>query len=231
MKGVCEQSTRSKIEKKSVLIADNQTIIREGIKYRIEKDQDFKIVGESASDRNVIEQVKQTLPDILIFDFPENLINGLRTIRQLKDHFNKVKILVYTNIIDPNPVVKSLKAGTDGYVLKKSDSSVLIKGIHTILEGNSFIDYSLLPLIISVVKSFPTGKVIDDPKYNQLTERETEVFELVTKGKKSREIAERLYISLKTVETHRYNIFKKLSLSTVHELIDYAEKIGFDFYD
>ena len=213
--------------KKRVLIVEDHPMLREGIKYTISEDGLFEIAGETSSGKHIIDLLRNSSVDIIILDISLEDINGLTMVGQIKHEFQDIKIIVYTMHNKKDYIIEAFKAGVDGYVIKDSVPSVLIKGMRKVLDGNFFIDSELAPEIVNAIIALPDKyQLVDDASYNSLSGREKEVMKFVIEGYKSREIAEKLFITEKTVETHRSHILKKLQLSNAHELFRYAEKIG-----
>lgn len=214
-------------EKYSVLIVEDHPMLREGIKNLISEDPHFAIAGEIASGKNILSFLQEQQPDIIILDISLRDVNSLTLVNSIKHDYPRVKILVYTMHDKRDYVVEAFKSGVDGYLVKDSAPSVLLKGMRKVLNGQFFIDSELAMEIIEVLKKLPDKtQLINDPEYEKLSNREKEVFRLVAEGFTSKEIAVQLFISEKTVETHRSHILKKLNAGNYHELKQYAEKIG-----
>ena len=212
---------------KSVFIVEDHPMLREGIKYTIAEHEQFVVIGESSSGKDIFVHLQENEADIIILDISLEDVDGLSVGATIKERYPNVKILVYTMHDKKEYIIEAFKAGVDGYIVKDSAPSVLIKGMSKICKGEYFIDSELAPEIVHAIKTIPnTTELSIDPRYKQLTERERDVLQWVAEGYKSREIAERLFISVKTVETHRSNILKKLNLSNVYEVHRFAEKIG-----
>ncbi len=210
-----------------VLIVEDHPMLREGIKYSILEDGQFEIAGETPTGKNILNILRETRPDIMILDISLEDVNGLTLVDSIKHDFPEIKIIAYTMYNKRDYIIEAFKSGVDGYIVKDSAPSVLLNGMRKVLSGQLFIDSELATEIIEILRRLPDKtQLIDDPEYEKLSSREKEVFRLVAEGFTSKEIAGQLFISKKTVETHRSHILKKLNLGNCHELKQYAEKIG-----
>ncbi len=196
----------------SVLIADDHALIREGIKQILELENDMKIIGMAGDGFEAFDIAKEKNPDVVLLDINMPKLNGIETLRRFKDMGIKSKVIILTIHEDKEYVMKTLKLGAKGYMLKDSSSNDLIRGIRSVSKGDSYIQPS-------ISQSLKEERLIDDEKIDNntkidsLTKREFEVLTLIAEGLNNRDIADRLFISEKTVKNHISSIFKKLDLN------------------
>lgn len=192
----------------NIIIADDHEMIRDGIKNLLEFDGKMKIIAEASDGLECLELLQTYKPDVLLLDINMPNCNGLEVLEKLKSKKKKMKILMLTVHNETEYLMKAMEIGVNGYILKDSSSSELIAAINAILNGEEYIQPSLIPALNSSL----INKDIDKEKINSLTKREIEVLILVTNGSFNRDIAEALNISERTVKNHMSNIFKKIGV-------------------
>lgn len=193
-----------------IMIADDHSMVREGIKQLLELEGDITVVAEASNGKECIEQLDEEQTDVLLLDINMPNMNGLQVLQCLRENNRKVKVLILTIHNEVEYLVRAVEFGVDGYVLKDSNSSVLKKAINTVYSGESFIEPELAPLLKMKLEERSTaGKGVIDT----LTKREIEVLKLLAEGLFNKEIAFTLAISEKTVKNHVSNIFKKINVS------------------
>lgn len=203
-----------------ILIIDDHSMIREGIRQLLELDGDIKVVGEAGDGKEAIQLIQQTPHDVILLDINMPNINGLQVLEQLKQKKIETKVLILTIHNEIEYLLKAVDIGVNGYVLKDSESSVLKTAINAVFHGETFIQPSLTPLLKESVEKSTRKLDIDD----SLTRRELQVLELLAEGLYNKEIAERLFISEKTVKNHVSSIFKKIGVSDRTQAAVYAIK-------
>lgn len=197
----------------SVMISDDHALIREGLKQLIELEKDIVVVCQSGDGYETIEKVLKYKPDVLLLDINMPKLNGIDVLRRLKDLGIETKIIMLTIHDDKEYLFETIKMGADGYVLKDSDADGLIKAIRDVREGKNYIQ----PSIASMLNE--KSDVTDSETYNRLkkieslTNREYEVLTLIAEGLNNKEIADKLFISEKTVKNHVSSILKKLDVN------------------
>ncbi|WP_310603618.1 response regulator transcription factor [Anaerosporobacter sp.] len=191
----------------NIIIIDDHSLVREGIKQLLELDGEIKVIGEASNGEEGIELIKSVTPDVVLLDINMPVMNGLQMLQKLKECDIKEKILILTIHNEIEYLAKAVEIGVNGYVLKDSDSEVLKKAIFTIYEGETYIQPNLAPLLNEKLTSPDDNSVIND-----LTRRELEVLKLLAEGLFNKEIAFKLEISEKTVKNHVSNIFKKIQV-------------------
>ena len=205
------------MSKIKVLLVDDHAIMRDGISALINLQDDIEIVGEASEGKEAIEKARELVPDVVIMDISMPEMDGLEATRRIKKKNPSVKVLVLTQHDNREYILSTIKSGSDGYLPKRALGSELVAAIRAIHQGHSF----LYPTAAGILLEDYRRQVEKEP-YDRLTEREREVFRLIADGHTSREIADMLFISLKTIHNHRAKIMKKLNIHNKSELIKYA---------
>jgi two-component system, NarL family, response regulator NreC len=208
----------------TILLADDHTIVRQGLRFLLEARTEFQVVGEAADGLEAVQLVEQLQPDVLIADIMMPRMNGLEVARQVKTIHPHTRVIILSMYDSEAYVAEALQAGVSAFVLKKSTSSDLVQAVHQVLAGERYfsppLDETAILAFIERSRETPL-----DP-YETLTPREREILHLTAEGLKSVEIAERLSISPRTVEMHRANFMHKLHLKTHTELVRFAVQRG-----
>ena len=208
-----------------ILIADDHTILRAGIRSLLDMVPDFEVVGEVDNGKDAISQAGQLKPDLLLTDLSMPKTNGTEAIQRIKSRYPDIKILVLTVHKTEEYVHAALKAGANGYVLKDDTSDELISAIKNIAAGKTYLSPSICSEVVMGYLADPGNERIST-SIEQLTSREREIMKLIAEGYRNKDIAEYLSISLKTVEKHRSNMMKKLDLHSASSITSYAIKNG-----
>lgn len=209
----------------TIVLADDHQVLREALRLLLEMQPDFQVLAETGDGLEALKLVEALKPDILIADIMMPGLSGLEVARRTKRISSATKVIVLSMYEMEGYVVEALHAGAAGYVLKKSSSSELILAIRQILAGNLYLSPSLNERVIQTYLQRSPDIKSDDP-YETLTLREREVFHLAAEGTSNPQIAERLSLSVRTVEMHRSNLMKKLGLVSQTDLVKYAVKRG-----
>lgn len=204
----------------SVLLADDHPIVRHGLRALLEAEPDIVVVEEVDDGLEAVERVAQLRPDVLVLDLMMPGLNGLEVTRQAGQRSPGTRVIILSMYSSEVYVLEALRNGAAGYVLKKSSPDELVQAVREVAAGRSFLSRSLSERAIEVYRQ-KAQEVPSDP-YDRLTNREREVLHLAAEGHTSADIANRLYISPRTVEMHRGNMMRKLGLSTQTDLIRYA---------
>ncbi len=204
-----------------VLVADDHTILREGLVGILRGDPAIEVVGEATDGAETVEKAAKLRPDVLVLDISMPRLNGLEAARRIRESQPAVRILILTMYDDEEYVLKLVRAGVSGYLLKESAASELLAGIHAVREGKTFFGPHAQKALAESRRRELT--VPDDP-YGSLTNREREVFQLVAEGKTNAQIAGLLFISPKTVDNHRTRVMEKLGLHSSGELVRFAAR-------
>jgi len=208
-----------------IVIAEDHTILREGLRALLCADPDFDVVGEAEDGRNAIRCVENLMPDLVLMDLSMPRMDGLAAISEIKRQRPETKIIALTVHKTEDYVLLTLQAGADGYVLKDATHSELVMAIKNVLAGKRYLSPSISE---KVIEGYLEGKNTLEVKsaWDTLTQREREIMKLIAEGYKSKEVAEYLCISIKTVDKHRANLMNKLDLHNVAALTSLAVEKG-----
>jgi DNA-binding NarL/FixJ family response regulator len=211
--------------KHRIVIAEDHTILREGLRSLLSSSPDFEVVGEAEDGREAIRCVEKLKPDLILTDLSMPRMNGMEAIREIKKQSPKTKILVLTVHKTEEYILATLKAGADGYLLKDSTHTELIMAVKNVISGKHYISPGISE---KVIEGYVEGKKTLKPRtsWETLTQREREILKLIAEGYRNKEIADDLCISVKTVEKHRANLMEKLNLHNVQALTTYAIEKG-----
>ncbi len=209
------------MDKIRILVVDDHAIIRDGIRALLDLHEDIEIVGEASEGKEAVEKAQELMPDVVVMDIAMPVMDGLEAARRIKRKIPKTKVLVLTQYDNKEYVLSAIKAGVSGYVPKRALGSELVSAIRAVCHGDSFLYPSAAATLIKEYL-----QQVEREPYDQLTEREREILKLIAEGHTSREIADMLFISLKTVLGHRTKIMEKLDLHNRTELIRYAMRKG-----
>jgi DNA-binding NarL/FixJ family response regulator len=209
-----------------ILLADDHTVVRQGLRKVLEERADWKVIAEAGDGREAVRQAEQLKPDIAILDVAMPLLNGVEATRQIVKHVPSVRVLVLSMHADEAYVTQILRAGAAGYLLKDSADVDLLQAVTAIAEGKSFFSPAIARLMLDDYVKQRSGEpgVVD--RYESLSDREREVFQLIAEGKTNKDIAAILFISPSTVETHRARIMEKLDVHSAAEIVLYAVRRG-----
>lgn len=208
-----------------IVLADDHTILRQGIKRMIEGVADLTVVGQASDGIELLSLLKILDTDLVILDISMPRLRGIEAIRELKKIFPNVKVLVLTMYKDKELLHQAISSGADGYVLKEDSDKELYSAIEKVRQGKIYIS----PRLTEGLKNdwTLTRRGIFKPVLKPLTKREMEVLRLIAEGKSNKEIANLLFISIRTVQNHRANIMNKLSIKKTADLIRYAIHQGY----
>ena len=206
-----------------VLIADDHTIVRAGVRLLLEAEPDIDVVGEALNGEEAVALVESLQPDVVLMDIAMPVINGLEATRLIKARAPATHVLVLTMHRSDEYFFEILKAGASGYVLKAAEANDLISAIHAVARGEAFLYPTMArQLLQDYLERVSEPNAAQPP----LTPREKDILRLLAEGYSNKEIAERLVISLSTVHSHRANLMQKLNLSSYHDLVQYARQRG-----
>jgi DNA-binding NarL/FixJ family response regulator len=207
-----------------ILIADDHALVREGIRAMLKIHEGIEVVGEAPDGLEAIKQVEKLQPDIVLMDISMPGLGGLEATLEIRNRYKEVKILILSQYDDPEYVARFLKAGVSGYILKKALGSDLVSAIRAVAEGGSYLYPSVAVNVINGYLGRDKPQV-EDP-LQKVTKREHQVLKLIAEGHSSKEIAEILNVSVKTVVAHQTNISEKLGIHSRAGLMKYAFQKG-----
>ena len=208
-----------------VLVVDDHTIMRDGICALLAVAGDLEVVGEATNGMEALDMVRTCKPDVVLMDIAMPIMDGLEATRRMCKEFPQIKVLALTQYDDEEYVFPIIEAGASGFVSKKAASSDLASGIRSVYQGDSFLSPSVAKLMVEEYQQRSNILNRQDP-YEKLTDREREVLKLVVEGYTTREIADMLIISGKTVEGHRTALMSKLGIRNRLDLVKYAIRKG-----
>jgi DNA-binding NarL/FixJ family response regulator len=209
-----------------ILIADDHRLLREGLRVLLEREG-FQVVAEADNGREAVKLAKKLQPDVVVTDIGLPDLNGVEVARQVSAQAPNSKVLALSMHTDSRFILGVLEAGASGYLLKDAAFEELSGAIKAILKGQIYLSPSIAGVVVN--QAFARSGAKSKPEQPRLSQREREVLQLIAEGKSTREIAAALYVSVKTVETHRKQIMDKLGLYSVAELTKYAIREGFTF--
>lgn len=199
-----------------ILIVDDHPIVREGLAMRLSMDKDLEVCGEAATEDEAVVQAEEQRPDLVLVDISLKVGNGLEVIKRIKARFPTMKMLVVSGFQESLYAERALRAGALGYLNKQESNDKIFDAIRTVLAGQRYVSSEFTQRLVSQAlgNSRPTNAPIDN-----LTDRELEVFRMIGEGLTSGVIADRLFLSTHTIDTHRENIKRKLNLKNAGELV------------
>nr|WP_315166546.1 response regulator transcription factor [uncultured Flavobacterium sp.] len=207
-----------------VVLADDHVFVRDGIKSLLENEANIEVVGEATDGLEALSIVKTLNPDLLILDIRMPNLTGIEVVEKLRSENNLVKIVMLSMHESEEYVLKSIKAGADGYLLKGSSKEEFLKAVHTIANGGKYFSGDISSILIGQLSN-PLAAVETKQSLDEelmITKREKEILKLLLSGKGNKEIAEALEISKRTAEVHRFNLMKKLKVKNLMELSNKA---------
>src|SRR5215472_9177575 len=208
-----------------ILLADDHTILRAGLKMMLNAQPDMEVIGEAQDGRQAMQEAQRLHPDIVLMDITMPDINGIEATRRIKKQLPEIKVLILTMHENDEYVFQALRAGASGYLLKEAADTELISALHVVQSGQFYLSPAAQSVMVGdYLQRVRIGEEKDS--YNSLTEREREILKLVAEGHTNNQIAEILVISPKTVDTHRTHVMDKLNLHSRAELVKYAMRRG-----
>ena len=209
-----------------VLLAEDHTVVRQGLRVLLEAEQDFTVVGEAETGRQAVQLAIKLLPDVVVMDIAMPLLNGLEATRQIMKDAPATKVLILSSYDDNEYVHQLTEAGASGYLLKQTAASDLIKAIRETAKGNAFFSPAISRRLLEHYRESFLRGVSVQKRADMLTSREVEVLQLIAEGKPNKQIASELCISIKTVQKHRQQAMNKLNIHDIAGLTRYAISKG-----
>ena len=213
------------MKKIKVLIVDDHTLVRAGIRALLSLAADIEVVGEASNGKEALGKIRQLTPDVVLMDLAMPVMGGLEATRRIRKEFPGVQVVALTQYDDSEYVIPVIEAGARGFVTKMAAFSELATAIQTAYRGDSYLSPSVARLLVESHQQGVSTRRFYDP-YEQLTDREREIFKLLAEGHTTQEIAQLLVISPKPVEGHKTNLMAKLDLHNRVDLVKYALRKG-----
>jgi DNA-binding NarL/FixJ family response regulator len=208
-----------------VLIADDHSVVRQGLRVWLERSGSIQVIGEAANGRDAVTLAEQTKPDVVIMDIAMPGLNGIDATRQITRRDPGIKVIVLSMHADESYILRALGAGAKGYLLKESTETDVLPAVRSVQEGKPYFTPSIARVLLEdYIRVMKQNNVQDS--YELLTEREKEVLQLLAEGKSNKDVAQLLNLSPHTIDSHRTNLMHKLELHNTAELVLYAVRKG-----
>ncbi len=209
----------------TIVLADDHTVVRQGLVKLLEAEPNFKVVGDAENGREAVEKVEKLQPDVVLMDIAMPMLNGIEATRQIKKISPRTQVVILSMHSHARYINELFSLGASGYLLKNSTGSDIIDAIHAAVKGDNYLSPSISKQVIQDYISMKKSSASDD-LFNQLSNREREVFQMVAEGRSTKEISDILCISPSTVKTHRSKIMEKLQVENISQLIHFAIRLG-----
>ncbi len=208
-----------------IILADDHTIVRQGLAKLLEGEPEFHVIGEAENGREAVAKVEELKPHVVIMDIAMPMLNGIEATRQIKKIRPQTRVIILSMHCHDRYIKELFSLGASGYLLKDSTGSDIVKAIQAALNGDTYMSPSISRLVIEDYVSIKK-KPLREGLYATLSNREREVFQMIAEGRSTREISDILCISPSTVKTHRSKIMEKLRIENVYQLVQFAIRIG-----
>ena len=208
-----------------ILLADDHTLVRQGLRRILEEQPDWQVVAETGNGRDAVRLAADLQPDVVILDIGMPQLNGLEAARQIARRLPSARVLVLSMHADEVHITKAVEAGASGYLVKDSADSELVKAVTAVAHGMSYFSPAAAAVLLDEYRKSRAGRGATD-RYELLSDREREVLQLMAEGHSSKSIAALLGVAPATVDTHRAHVFEKLDLHSVAEVVLYAVRRG-----
>lgn len=214
------------IETINILVADDHTIVRQGLARLLEEQPDLKVIGQATNGRRAVDLAKELRPDIVIMDIAMPRMNGIEAAKRISKHLPQTKILILSMYSHEHYIQELLETGVSGYLLKDSSGRDIINAIHAAMKNETFLSPSISKVLVDNYLSPDKKGSSTAERYKTLSNREREVFQLIAEGHTTRQIADILFVSISTVKSHRSKIMEKLKIDSPLKLVHMAIKLG-----
>jgi DNA-binding NarL/FixJ family response regulator len=211
-----------------VLLVDDHEVVRKGMSFLLEDEEGLVIVGEAGGGKEALEKIPLLEPNLVLLDINMPEMNGIETAGHISKKFPKVKILIFSMHNDPDYILKSIEKKVDGYILKDAEKEEIVKAMHAVHNGEKYFPPEVSAILVSAIQSGSNikGSKSSNKILDILSKKEVEVLTFISEGKSSKEIAEKLGLSIRTVSNHRANMLKKTNLNNTAELVRMASTEG-----
>jgi len=209
----------------TIFLADDHTIVRQGLAKLLEAEPDLRVIGEAQNGREAVKKVQGLKPDLVIMDIAMPLLNGIEATRQIKKFSPQTKIIILSMHSHDRYISELISIGASGYLLKDSTGGEIVKAISAAMKGDVYLSPSISRRVIEDYLTLKKKSSRED-LYTILSNREREVFQMIAEGHSTKEISGILFISPSTVKTHRSNIMEKLQINNISQLIQFAIRLG-----
>lgn len=209
----------------TIFLADDHTIVRQGLAKLLEGEPNLQVVGEAENGREAVVKVEKLKPDVVLMDIAMPMLNGIEATRQIRKNCPQTRVIILSMHSHDRYISELFSLGASGYLLKSSTGTDIINAIHTALKGSTYLSPSISDKVIEDYLLLKKKSHQDD-LYNRLSNREREVFQMIAEGRATKEIADILCLSPSTVKTHRSNIMEKLEMDNISQLIQFAIHLG-----
>ena len=213
----------------TIILVDDHVIMRDGLRQLLEVESDMEVLGEADNGREAVKLALEKKPDIVIMDVAMQDMNGIEATRQIKNENPDIKVIALSMHSERQIVVGIFRAGASGYLLKDSSSMELVEAVRTVYRGRNYLSQKISDIVLQEISD--VKKDTESIGVEILTNRESEILQLISEGNSTKKIAEVLFISPKTVESHRANIMEKLNIHNIPELTKYAIRAGLTSVD
>ena len=215
------------MDKKHILLVDDHTLFREGLKVLLRENPRFSVAGEAGTVLEACEKMEVIKPDLVLMDIALPDKSGIEGVRFIKEKFPSTLVIMISMYSKMDFVIRAIRAGAVGFIVKDSTPDILLKALATVSEGHYYFDHKVLDEIVQfMLEQVDEETRVSDKRYDRLTPREQEIMRLVAQGLSNKRIANKLNISPKTVENHRGKVMEKLELDSAIELVKYAAALG-----
>jgi DNA-binding NarL/FixJ family response regulator len=208
-----------------IMIADDHTIVRQGLARLLNDQSDLKIVGQAVNGREAVDKTLELKPDIVIMDIAMPQMNGIEAAKRIRKKLPKAKVLILSMYSHEHYIHELFETGVSGYLLKDSSGRDIIQAIHAAMNDETFLSPSISKVLVDTYRS-PRKSSSRAERYKQLSNREREVFQLIAEGHSTRQIADLLCVSISTIKSHRAKIMEKLDVDTPVKLVHFAIQLG-----
>lgn len=210
----------------TVLLADDHTIVRQGLAKLLDGCYNLCVIGEAKNGREAVSKVEELRPDVVLMDIAMPVLNGIEATRQIKKASRNTKVIILSMHSHDRFISELFSFGASGYLLKDSTGYDIVKAIEAAISGDTYLSPSISRRVVEDYISMKRVKSSEETLYAKLSDREREVFQMMAEGRSTREISDTLCVSMSTVKTHRANIMNKLEIENLSELIQFAMELG-----